>query len=40
MPLRYLHGAGNIVSGLEQSLHGRQACDTPDHRSLRCVRRS
>ncbi|MEA5125289.1 FKBP-type peptidyl-prolyl cis-trans isomerase [Xanthomonas floridensis] len=27
-PLSYLHGAGNIVSGLEQALDGRQAGDT------------
>lgn len=27
-PLAYLHGAGNIVPGLEQALTGRQAGDT------------
>ncbi|WP_024892071.1 FKBP-type peptidyl-prolyl cis-trans isomerase [Luteimonas huabeiensis] len=27
-PLRYLHGAGNIIPGLENALEGRQAGDT------------
>jgi FKBP-type peptidyl-prolyl cis-trans isomerase SlyD len=26
-PLIYLHGSGNIISGLEQALHGKQAGD-------------
>ena len=26
-PLQYLHGAGNLIKGLEQELHGKQAGD-------------